>query len=134
MNNVILIGRLTKDPDLRFIPTTGKAAASFTLAVDKGFNKDVKQEREKKDLPVADFISIVVYGKSAENCSNYLSKGKQAAIQGRINTRKYVDNDGQNRYVTEIIAQRVEFIGSSPKARDNDDDIFIPADDDDIPF
>jgi single-strand DNA-binding protein len=134
MNNVILIGRLTKDPDLRFMATTGQAVANFTLAVDKNYSKDKKQEMEKNNKPTADFIRIVVYGKSAENCSNYLSKGKQAAVQGRLANRMYVGNDGENKYYTEIIAQRVEFIGSSPKARDNDDDIFIPADDDDIPF
>ncbi len=134
MNNVILIGRLTKDPDLRFILTTGKAVANLTLAVDKNYSKDKKQEMEKNNKPTADFIRIVVYGKSAENCSNYLSKGKQAAVQGRLANRMYVGNDGENKYYTEIIAQRVEFIGSSTKTKDNDDDIFIPADDDDIPF
>lgn len=134
MNNVILIGRLTKDPDLRFIPTTGQAVARFTLAVDKDYSKDKKQEMQSNNKATADFIQVVVYGKSAENCSKYLSKGKQAAAQGRITSRSYVGTDGENKYITEIMVHRVEFIGSSPKARYNDDDIFIPADDDEIPF
>ena len=104
MNKVVLIGRLTRDPELRY---TGNnmAVATFTLAVNRPFTNQ-QGERE------ADFINIVVWRKQAENVKNYLSQGSQAAVEGRIQTRSYDDNNGQRRYVTEVIADNVEFIGS----------------------
>ena len=72
MNNVVLIGRLTRDPELRYIPNSGTAVSTFTLAVDKNLSRDKKQEMEAKNQPTADFIRIVVWGKQAENCANYL--------------------------------------------------------------
>ncbi len=104
MNKVILIGRLTRDPELRYtssnIPT-----ASFSIAVDRTFTNQ-SGERE------ADFINIVVWRKQAENCKNYLTKGSQVAIEGRIQTRSYDGQDGQKRYVTEVVADNVQFLGS----------------------
>ena len=104
MNKVILIGRLTRDPELRY---TGNntPVASFTLAVNRNFSNQ-QGERE------ADFINIVVWRKQAENVKNYLSQGSQAAVEGRIQTRSYDDNNGQRRYVTEVVADNVEFLGS----------------------
>ena len=104
MNKVILIGRLTRDPELRY---TGNntPVASFTLAVNRNFSNQ-QGERE------ADFINVVVWRKHAENIKNYLSQGSQAAVEGRIQTRSYDDNNGQRRYVTEVVADNVEFLGS----------------------
>jgi single-strand DNA-binding protein len=84
MNNVVLIGRLTRDPDLRFIPTTGMAVAKFALAVDREMSREKKQEAISQGKQTADFINITVFGKTAELCANYLAKGRQCAIQGRI--------------------------------------------------
>ena len=104
MNKVVLIGRLTRDPELRY---TGNntPVASFTLAVNRPFSNQ-QGERE------ADFINVVVWRKQAENVKNYLTQGSQAAVEGRLQTRTYDDNNGQKRYVTEVIADNVEFLGS----------------------
>ena len=104
MNRVILIGRLTRDPELRY---TGSnlPVATFSLAVNRNFSNQ-NGERE------ADFINIVVWRKQAENCKNYLTQGSQVAVEGRIQTRSYDDNNGQKRYVTEVVADNVEFLGS----------------------
>ena len=109
MNKVFLIGRLTRDPELRY---TGSnvPVASFSLAVNRNFTNQ-SGERE------ADFINIVVWRKQAENVKNYLSQGSQVAIDGRIQTRSYDDKDWNKRYVTEVIADNVEFLGS--KASNN---------------
>ena len=104
MNKVILIGRLTRDPELRYTGNNNPVA-TFTLAVDRSFSNQ-QGERE------ADFINIVVWNKQAENVKNYLSKGSQVAVDGRIQTRNYDDQNGQKRYVTEVIANNVEFMGS----------------------
>ena len=104
MNKVVLIGRLTRDPELRY---TGNntPVATFSLAVNRPFSNQ-QGERE------ADFINIVVWRKQAENVKNYLTQGSQCAVEGRIQTRNYDDQNGQKRYVTEVIADNVEFLGS----------------------
>lgn len=104
MNKVVLIGRLTRDPELRY---TGNntAVATFSIAVNRTFQNQ-QGERE------ADFINIVVWRKQAENVKNFLTQGSQVAIDGRIQTRSYDDNNGQKRYVTEVVADNVEFLGS----------------------
>ena len=104
MNKVFLIGRLTRDPELRY---TGNntAVATFSIAVNRNFSNQ-NGERE------ADFINIVVWRKQAENVKNYLTQGSQVAIDGRIQTRSYDDQQGQKRYITEVIADNVEFLGS----------------------
>lgn len=130
LNRIVLIGRLTKDPELRYTPN-GKAVASFTLAVDRPFKN---QQGEKE----ADFINIVVWGTQAENCANYLDKGKLAAVDGRLQIRSFDGQGGQRRWITEVIADTVRFL--SPKG--NSDNSFNPSDmgqefdfsDDDIPF
>ena len=108
MNKVFLIGRLTRDPELRY---TGNntAVASFTIAVNRTYTNQAG-ERE------ADFIPVVVWRRQAESVKNYLSQGSQVAVEGRIQVRNYDDQNGQRRYVTEVIADSVEFIGSK---RDN---------------
>ena len=104
MNKVCLIGRLTKDPELRYT-TNGTAIANFTLAVNRPFTN-------QKGNKEADFIPIVVWNKAAENCAQYLAKGQQTAIEGRLQVRSYEDNDNQRRWITEVIAERGEILGS----------------------
>lgn len=111
MNQVILIGRLTRDPELRYTPS-GTAICSFTLAVDKDLTREKRQEMEAGGQSTADFIRIVVWGRQGENCANYLSKGSQCAVHGRIQTGSYEAGDGSKRYTTDIVANRVEFLGS----------------------
>ncbi len=102
MNKVFLIGRLTRDPELRYT-SNNTAVASFTLAVNRPFSNQ-SGERE------ADFINIVVWRKQAENVKNYLTQGSQVAIDGRLQTRSYDGEDGKKRYVTEVIADNVQFL------------------------
>lgn len=110
MNNVVLIGRLTRDPELRYIPVSGRAVANFTLAVDKGLSREKRQEFEAKNEPTADFIRITVWGNIAENCANYLAKGRLVGVQGRIQTGSYDDQQGNRRYTFEVVANSVEFL------------------------
>ena len=134
MNIAVLIGRLTRDPELRYLANTGVPVTTFTLAVDKNLSKDKKQEMEAKGQPTADFINIVVWGKQAENCANYLEKGRLVAIQGRIQSRSWETKDGSRRYVTEVVANQVQFL---EWGKDNDiPDGFIEVDleSENIPF
>lgn len=102
INNVVLVGRLTKDPELRQTQS-GVAVARFTLAVNRPFSN---QNGEKQ----ADFISIVVWRKQAENCAQFLHKGSLAGVQGRIQTGSYEGQDGKRVYTTEVIADNVQFL------------------------
>ncbi len=102
MNKVILIGRLTKDPESRQLPT-GSACTNFTVAVDRNFSS---RDGERS----ADFIPVVTWNKTAENCARYLTKGSRVGVSGRIQTRSYQANDGSRRYVTEVVADEVEFL------------------------
>ena len=108
MNKVILIGRLTRDPELRYTGSN-TPVATFSLAVNRPFTNQ-SGERE------ADFINCVVWRKLAETVKNYLSQGSQVAVEGRIQTRNYDDQNGQKRYVTEVIVENIDFVGSR---RDN---------------
>lgn len=102
INNVVLVGRLTKDPDLRYT-ASGTAVASFTLAVNRDFkNADGEQE--------ADFINCVIWKKAAETLANHVKKGQQIDIVGRIQTRSYENQEGQRVYVTEVVADRFHFL------------------------
>ncbi len=146
LNNVVLIGRLTRDPELRYIPNTGTPVSTFSLAVDKQVSKEKKLEMESKGQPTADFINIVVWGRQAENCATYLAKGRLTAVQGRIQSRTYDGKDGIRRYVTEVVAERVQFLewgDDDNRSRssdlqndfpDIDVDGFEPVDDENIPF
>ncbi len=100
MNVVVLIGRLTRDPELRYIPETQNAVCTFTLAVDRPMS------REKQ----ADFIRITVFGRQAENCAKFITKGRQVAVEGRIQTGSYQNKNGDTVYTTDVIANRVEFL------------------------
>ncbi|MCQ2010572.1 single-stranded DNA-binding protein [Sporolactobacillus sp. STSJ-5] len=102
INRVVLVGRLTKDPELRYTPN-GVAVTSFTIAVNRPFKK---QDGEQE----ADFIPVVVWRKQAENAANFLSKGSLAGVDGRIQTRNYKDNKKRMVYITEVIADSVQFL------------------------
>ncbi|MCM3618222.1 single-stranded DNA-binding protein [Sutcliffiella horikoshii] len=102
LNRVVLVGRLTKDPELRYTPS-GVAVATFTLAVNRTFQNQ-QGERE------ADFINCVVWRKQAENAANFLKKGSLAGVDGRVQTRNYEGQDGKRVYVTEIVAESVQFL------------------------
>ena len=106
MNKAILIGRLTRDPELRYT-NSNRAVCQFTLAVDRPFTNQSTGQRE------ADFINIVVWDKQAENVGKYITKGRLVAVEGRIQTRNYDNNEGKRTYVTEVIASNVEFLGSA---------------------
>lgn len=110
MNRVVLVGRLTKDPELRYTQSN-KAVATFTVAVNRQYTNQ-NGERE------ADFINCVVWGKPAENVSRYMKKGGQVGVDGRMQTRNYQANDGTRRYVTEVVAESVQFL-ESRNSRDN---------------
>ncbi|MFD2881864.1 single-stranded DNA-binding protein [Paenibacillus rhizoplanae] len=105
LNRIILIGRLTRDPELRYTPA-GVAVTQFTLAVDRNFTGQ-NGERE------ADFIPVVTWRQLAETCANYLRKGRLAAVEGRIQVRNYENNEGKRVYVTEVIADNVRFLESA---------------------
>lgn len=107
MNKVILIGRLTADPDIRRTQS-GKCVASYRLAVDRPSKSDGQ--------PEADFISCVAWGKNGEFCQRYLHKGMKIALEGRIQTRTYDDKDGKKVYVTEVIVEHHEFCESKRSA------------------
>ncbi|CAG9622896.1 single-stranded DNA-binding protein [Sutcliffiella rhizosphaerae] len=102
LNRVVLVGRLTKDPELRYTPS-GVAVATFTLAVNRTFQNQ-QGERE------ADFINCVVWRKPAENVANFLNKGSLAGVDGKLQTRNYEGQDGRRVYVTEVVAESVQFL------------------------
>jgi single-strand DNA-binding protein len=129
LNRIVLIGRLTKDPELRYTPN-GVAVATFTLAVDRNW-KNPQGERE------TDFINIVVWQKQAENVANYLSKGKLAAVDGRLQIRSFEGQDGQKRWVTEVVADTVRFLSPKDAGGSRPMDLIgaeIEHSDDDLPF
>ena len=129
MNIVALVGRLTKDPDVRYTAGTQMAVATFTLAIDRPVAKD----KEKQ----TDFPRIIVFGKQAENCERFLAKGRKVAIQGRIQTGSYQDKTGNTVYTTDVVADRVEFLEWSEKDGDSGKQAApegFSALDEDIPF
>lgn len=126
MNKVILIGRLTKDVELKYTQTNNTAVASFSLAVSRRF---VKPGEERQ----ADFFNIIAWNKLAETISKYLFKGNQVTISGRLETRSWDDENGKKHYVTEVIAEEVDFIET--KNRQNNDAILnspVPVTSEDI--
>ncbi|MCR5176006.1 MAG: single-stranded DNA-binding protein [Anaerovibrio sp.] len=141
MNKVILAGRLARDPEMRYT-TSGKAVASFALAVNRRFGRGTGDQQQ-----TADFIPIVAWEKLAEICGNNLIKGSQILVEGRMQIRSYEAQDGSKRYVTEVVANEIEFMGPKQQ-RDNDGgSVAAPPDaapaggfggsqvsDDDIPF
>ena len=109
MNSVVLIGRLTKDPETRYTAGTQMAVATFTIAIDR----PVKAGGEKQ----TDFPRVTVFGKQAENCEKFLAKGRLVGIQGRLQTGSYTNKDGATVYTTDVVADRVEFLEWGDKAK-----------------
>ncbi|NMP59799.1 single-stranded DNA-binding protein [Enterococcus mundtii] len=138
INNVTLVGRLTKDPDLRYT-SSGKAVAGFTLAVNRRFTNQAGQRE-------ADYIQCVIWGKSAETLANYAKKGTLIGIVGRLQSRSYENNEQQRVYVTEVVVETFQFLESKTaneqrqnnQQNDNSDPNFegaaIDISDDDLPF
>ena len=142
MNKVVLIGRLTKDPELKYTPGTGTAVTTITLAVEN-YNSKTQEK-------TADFIPVVLWGKQAENTAQYTLKGSQVAISGRISVRTYDAKDGTKRYVTEVVADMfngVQFLSKNNNSNSNtsveNNDVFggmnfdeynMAVDDGDMPF
>ena len=144
MNKVILVGRLTADPELRQTQS-GISSCRFTIAVDRGFADKSTGERK------ADFITCIAWRQTAELCSRYLTKGRKCAVVGSLQTRSYDAQDGTKRYVTEVVADEVEFVGGQQGGQNqyNSGDIPLPpeppasyqsntgftqVDDDELPF
>lgn len=124
MNKTVITGRLVKDPELKFTPS-GTAVTNFTVAVNRRFKKEGQQD--------IDFIPVVVWGKQAESTANYMSKGSLIGIIGRIEIRSYDAKDGSKRYVTEVIADEVEFLDYGNKKENNVADT-TPIETDECPF
>lgn len=138
MNKIMLLGRLTKDVETRYTQTNNSLVATFTLAVNRRFAKE-GEERQ------TDFINIVAWGKTGEFCSKYFKKGLQVALVGRLQTRSYEDNNGQKKYITEVIAEEVYFADSNNRQTTNSsilnspvntqiEDEGIFSSDDELPF
>ena len=128
MNKVILIGRLTRDPELRHTPQ-GTAVCQITVAVNRRGAQPGQQD--------ADFINVSVWGVQAENVARYMAKGRQVAVEGRIQTRNYDDKDGKKVYVTEIVAEECYFADSKKENNSNapfENNATSPITDDDLPF
>ncbi|HOA54366.1 MAG: single-stranded DNA-binding protein [Acetivibrionales bacterium] len=146
MNKVILMGRLTRDPELRYTAASNIPRCTFTLAVDRRFSKPGEEKQ-------ADFINIVAWRNQAEFCSKYFTKGMRVAVVGSLQNRSWDDNEGKKHYITEVIADEVHFADSrrtdggspygqtggpgyapAPAEGQNDDVGFFQTDDDDLPF
>lgn len=134
INKVMLFGRLGQDPELKYTPA-GAPVCNFSVATSESWTDKNGQKQEKTE-----WHRIVVWGKLAELCNQYLAKGRQAIIEGKLQTRSWDDKDGNKRYVTEILANSVQFVGGEPRGSNNNSDAsdsypndasFAP---DDIPF
>lgn len=129
MNTVILIGRWTRDIELKLIPNTGTAVATGTLAVDRRVKKDKEKE--------ADYINIVMWNKTAENAAQFTGKGKLCGIKGRLQSRSY-EKDGHKVYITEVVAEEIQFLewvnGKQTQQQSYDGYISVDEDEGEIPF
>ena len=133
MNKVAIVGRLTRDPEIRYASDNQLAITRFTVAVDRIFKKEGQ--------PTADFLPVVVFGKNAENCHKYLGKGRLVSVAGRLQSRTWDDQDGKRRYSYDIIADEVNFLdrGGDPRPQPTmentgDDDFHPEEEEDDLPF
>ena len=136
MNNVTLIGRLTRDPEVRY--SNDLAIARFSIAINRQRGKNGEDRG-------ADFINIVVFGRQAENCEKFIRKGRQVGIKGRIQTGSYENKDGKTVYTTDVVAEQVKFLGgestnnaseNTSRATSNESEYegFEPLEDEDLPF
>lgn len=126
MNKAILMGRLTKDPEVRYTQINNKLVATFTLAINRKHSKENEQN--------ADFINIVAWNKTGEFVSKYFTKGMQVGVIGRISTRDYEDKDNKKRYITEVIAEEVYFADSKKSDTFTPNINFFEEGDTDLPF
>lgn len=151
MNNVVIMGRLTKDPDLRYVQVNGNTAVvRFNVAVDKNLSREKRQDMESRNQPTADFINCVAWGKLGENITKYTGKGLRVLVTGRIQTGSY-ERDGQRVYTTEVLANNIEFIdwkegnnssysnnsnysNTSTNSLNNNSDNFVPPIDEDFEY
>ena len=142
MNKIHLVGRLSKDPELKFTPGTGNAVTKFTIAVNR-------PRLDKQKPQEADFINCVCFGKRAEAIASYVQKGHLFGLSGRLQINKYADKDGNNRWSTDVLVEDFEFLQSkgngtsnapnnnqvnNSKASEYEDEDLTPIDDGDIPF
>jgi single-strand DNA-binding protein len=137
-NRVILMGNLTRDPELRYIPN-GSAVANLRLAINRTYKSPTGENKEE-----VTYVTVVVWGKTAENCAEYLGKGRSVFIEGRLQSRQWDTEDGQKRSVMEVVADRVQFLdrkrvegennGSASRPEPAMASAAISAADDDIPF
>lgn len=127
MNKTILLGRLTKDPEVRYTQTNNTMVVNFTLAVNRRYTKEGE--------PTADFINIIAWNKTAEFVYKYFKKGQQVAVAGRLQTRNYDDKDGKKVYVTEVVAEEVYFADSKKEEVEQSkiEDTF-ESEESDLPF
>ena len=136
MNSVSLVGRLTRDPDMKVLDS-GRAVTRFTIAVDRNLSREKRDEFRAANKPTADFISIVVWGKQAETCGEFLTKGRLVSVEGRVETGSFEDKEGIRRFTTDILAERVGFLSwPSEDSSKKEEGIsgFEPVSNDDIPF
>jgi single-strand DNA-binding protein len=127
-NKVILLGNLTRDPELRHTPA-GMAVCSFDLAVNRSFTTKAGERKEE-----VCFITVVVWDKQAQTCAEYLSKGRQVLIEGRLQQRSWETPDGQKRTKHEVVAERVQFVGARKEAAASEDEAPRPAEEEEVPF
>ena len=129
MNSVILIGRTTREPELKILANSGTAVANFNIAVDREFQVKGKDK-------MTDFFNIVIFGKTAEYAANYLKKGKLCAVKGSIQNRTYDTKEGEKRYITEIVADRLQILEWEKEQNNAQENNYTEAqiDDEDLPF
>ena len=129
MNSVILIGRTTREPELKILATNGTAVANFNIAVDREFQVKGKDK-------MTDFFNVVIFGKSAEYAANYLKKGKLCAVKGSIQNRTYDTKEGEKKYITEIVADRLQILEWEKEQNNAKENNYTEAqiDDEDLPF
>lgn len=128
-NCVFILGRLTRDPELRYTANTQMANARFVVAVNRKLSKEKRQEAENNGYPTADFISCMAWGKTAENIGNYFHKGNRIAITGHIQTGSYENQQGQRIYTTDVVVDSFDFVESnSSGSTDTNQGYSNPAD------
>ena len=140
MNSSVIIGKLTRDPDLRYLDS-GTAVCRFIVAVDKQMSKDKKEQLREQGKPTADFIPVNVWGKMGETSAKYLSKGSKVAVQGEITTGQYKTGSGETRYTTDLTARNVQFLDDKQRQTESEKQ-YDPSDfsngpqldDDEVPF
>ena len=133
MNNVVIVGRLTKDPELRYITGSGTAVATFTMAIDRDY-------KNKDGSITTDFIPVEIMGKPAESVANYITKGRLVGVQGSIRVDRYETPDGEKRTFTKVAGRNIQALESKSKAEQGEQTPqeaptgFSAVDDDDVPF